>query len=302
MSLSLRNPDLDYVNPEKEVYIGLWCLQAGATLFLSARLWAKLTRRHGLWWDDYILLITWGVLTINDIMITVQWATGYVTPVWDIRMHALIDTTSCLTLLGQSLSKTAFAVTLLKLTKGERWQQWVLWFIIITMNLYNLIKILFEWSRACGVKKDHELVRLDFCLHDDFLDNFKKGGNIYNIIMDFVLAAYPWMITWNLSIKTSEKIGLCVVMSLGMVVAIESAIRTHWKFLGNPKDEWYFWRLGMSAIWYSSEVAGTIIVQCVPVLRTLIVEVSTTLQSRRLPSTADDFELHGSEHHLYHAK
>ena len=59
MSLSLRNPDLDYVNPEKEVYIGLWCLQAGATLFLSARLWAKLTRRHGLWWDDYILLLTW---------------------------------------------------------------------------------------------------------------------------------------------------------------------------------------------------------------------------------------------------
>lgn len=81
------------------------------------------------------------VLTINDIMITVQWATGYVTPVWDIRQHVLIDTTSCLTLLGQSLSKTAFAVTLLKLTKGERWQQWVLWFIIISMNLYNLIKV-----------------------------------------------------------------------------------------------------------------------------------------------------------------
>lgn len=87
------------------------------------------------------MTVAQGVLTINDIMITVQWATGYVTPVWDIRMHTLIDTTSCLTLLGQSLSKTAFAVTLLKLTKGERWQQWVLWFIIITMNLYNLIKV-----------------------------------------------------------------------------------------------------------------------------------------------------------------
>lgn len=59
MSLSPRNPDLDYVSPEREVYIGLWCLQAGATLFLSARLWAKLTRRHGLWWDDYILITTW---------------------------------------------------------------------------------------------------------------------------------------------------------------------------------------------------------------------------------------------------
>ena len=136
------------------------------------------------------------VLTINDIMITVQWATGYVTPEWSLKQHVLIDITSCLTLLGQSLSKTAFAVTLLKLTKGERYQQWVLWFIIVTMNAYNLIKvrthaktvplvqtcahhlqILFEWSRACGVKKDLDLVRLDFCLHDSFLDDFKKGGN-----------------------------------------------------------------------------------------------------------------------------
>ena len=81
------------------------------------------------------------VLTMNDIMITVQWATGYVTPVWDIRQHTLIDITSCFTLLGQSLSKTAFAVTLLKLTKGERWQQWVLWFIIISMNAYNFVKV-----------------------------------------------------------------------------------------------------------------------------------------------------------------
>jgi hypothetical protein len=76
-----------------------------------------------------------------------------------------------------------------------------------------------------------------------------------------------------------------------MVIAIESAIRTHWKYQGNPKDGWYFWRLGMSAIWYSSEVAGTIIIQCVPVLRTLFIEVRTTLQSKRLASSAEEFEL-----------
>lgn len=59
MGILARNPDLDYVNPEKEVYTGLWCLQAGATVFLAARLWTKLTRRHGVWWDDYILITTW---------------------------------------------------------------------------------------------------------------------------------------------------------------------------------------------------------------------------------------------------
>jgi len=88
-----------------------------------------------------------------------------------------------------------------------------------------------------------------------------------------------------------------------MVIAITTAIRTHWKYQGNPKDEWYFWRNGMSNIWYSSEVAGTIIIQCVPILRTLFVEVRTSLQSRRLGSTSNEFELQGSsEQQLYHAK
>ena len=163
----------------------------------------------------------------------------------------------------------------------------------------------------------------------------------YNILMDFIFAIYPWLIMWKLDMKKSEKLGLCVVMSLvcnaayyphpyshhiyipptpiyhppnlpltlpkqGMVIAIESAIRTHWKYQGNPKDELYFWRLGMSAIWYSSEVAGTIIVQCVPVLRALVSDVRSTLRStepsRRLAST-DDFELDGRvEQQWYHAK
>ena len=48
-----------YVNPEVVLNIGLWMLFAGATLFLALRVWIKVTRRHGLWWDDWILVVTW---------------------------------------------------------------------------------------------------------------------------------------------------------------------------------------------------------------------------------------------------
>lgn len=48
-----------YVNPEKELNAGIWTLYAGATAFLIARVWTKLERRSGLWWDDYILLLAW---------------------------------------------------------------------------------------------------------------------------------------------------------------------------------------------------------------------------------------------------
>lgn len=48
--------DVVYYNPAGEIYTGLWILFAASTVFLSLRLWCKLTRRHGLWFDDYILL------------------------------------------------------------------------------------------------------------------------------------------------------------------------------------------------------------------------------------------------------
>lgn len=103
--------------------------------------------------------------------------------------------------------------------------------------------------------------------------------------MDFILAAFPWIITWKLPMRRLEKIALCATMSLGMIVAIIAAIRTGWKDNGNVKDEWYFWRNAHSNIWYSSEIVGTIIVQCIPVLRPLIRDLATSMSSKQMTAT-----------------
>ncbi|UJO24818.1 uncharacterized protein CLAFUR5_13764 [Fulvia fulva] len=295
MDLLRRNPDIHYADPQKELNVGIWTLYAGATGFLAARVGSKVTRRHGLWWDDYILLFAWCILTITDTIIAIEYATGYVSPEWDDRMHILINITSCGNLLGQSLTKSAFAVTLLKLTRGfSHWKicHGVLWFCICVV----------EWGRICDSPSYQVWYRLDFCLSKHSRNRFKEGGNYYNVVMDFVFAAFPWVVTYGLDMKRKEKIALCLTMSLGMVVAIESAIRTEWKFDGNKKDEWYFWRNAMSNIWYSSEVTGTVIVQCVPVLRPLVQDLHTSLRSKSLGSTIDEVALDNFEPHWYHAK
>ncbi|EFQ91345.1 hypothetical protein CFE70_004877 [Pyrenophora teres f. teres 0-1] len=274
-----------YVDPSLELNLGLWSLFAGASVFLALRTWIKVTRRHGLWWDDYILLVAWVILAANNALITVEYATGYVTDTWDDRMHILINITSCGTLVNQALTKTAFAVTLLKLTKN--WSQWILWYCIVSMNLYMAAKVILQWAKVCNKPSYDVWYRLPFCIDWHFRDNFKEGGNVYNIIMDFVLAVFPWVITWKLGMRKMEKIGLCIAMSLGMIVAIISAVRTSWKDVGNKKDEWYFWRNAHSNIWYSSEIVGTIIVQCIPVLRPLLRDLKTSLTSKKLASIAE---------------
>jgi hypothetical protein len=48
-----------FTSPWVELNAGLWSLFAGATIFLVLRVWCKITRRYGLWYDDYILLVSW---------------------------------------------------------------------------------------------------------------------------------------------------------------------------------------------------------------------------------------------------
>lgn len=40
------------------------------------------------------------------------------------------------------------------------------------------------------------------------------------------------MVTWKLKISIKEKVALCITMSLGVVVAVISAVRTAW--MNNP--------------------------------------------------------------------
>lgn len=95
-----------------------------------------------------VVLVYQLVLLLANIFISVEYDTGYVSKTWDDRMLILVTISSCLITVGQTLSKTAFAVTLLRIT--ESWQRWVIWFIITTLNLYLVIVLFANWVNYCG--------------------------------------------------------------------------------------------------------------------------------------------------------
>lgn len=278
-------PDMKFVNPESQVNWGIWTLFVGATAFLTLRIWSKMHRRHGLWWDDHILVSSWVVLLATNIFITIELRTGYVSETWDDRMLILVSISSCLITVGQTLSKTAFAVTLLRIT--ESWQRYALWVIIVSLNLYLVILLFLNWVNYCG--QDAYWWKMpSVCAPYDTVFQIKIGQNVFNIIIDFVLSLFPWLVTWKLRIERYEKVGLCVAMSLGTVIAIFTSVRT-WYMLDpnlNTYDSWYVWRQGHTEIWYQAEVAGTIIVQTLPVIRLIVQDLQISLMSTKLNETA----------------
>lgn len=119
------------------------------------------------------------VLLANNSLIVHEFRTGYVLQdseqSWGDRMHILINVSSCGTLIGQAWTKTAFGVTLLRIS--NRWQQAVLWFCIVTMNIWMVLKVVFQWARVCDKDSYDNWYRLDFCIGWKFRDDFKEGGN-----------------------------------------------------------------------------------------------------------------------------
>ena len=119
------------------------------------------------------------VLLANNSLIVHEFRTGYVLQdseqSWGDRMHILINVSSCGTLIGQAWTKTAFGVTLLRIS--NRWQQAVLWFCIATMNIWMVLKVVFQWARVCDKDSYDNWYRLDFCIGWRFRDDFKEGGN-----------------------------------------------------------------------------------------------------------------------------
>lgn len=45
----------------------LWTLVGVSLLFMSLRMYAKITKHRGLWWDDWVLIVSWVRSNCNKI-------------------------------------------------------------------------------------------------------------------------------------------------------------------------------------------------------------------------------------------
>lgn len=198
-----RNTVEGFIDPTIRVNAGIWTLCLTATTFLALRLWCKIDRKHGLWWDDYILIASWvsdkplptqcatpnqsqsgevltnmQIIMFTDcIVISVEFATGYVSPDgWDDRMTILVSVSSVLTTVGQAWTKSAFAVTLLRpgITEGRR--RGVLWFIVASLNIYMIITFFLQWTNYCGKTAEWWKIH-GVCADYDSIVRIKTGRN-----------------------------------------------------------------------------------------------------------------------------
>ncbi|KAI8629431.1 hypothetical protein F5Y19DRAFT_81577 [Xylariaceae sp. FL1651] len=253
-----------------------WVLTVFAGFFLSLRLYCKLSRGRGLWWDDNLLIASFISLVIGVALISSSISLGFANPLAtispaaarELQIHGGVQ--NVFFSLASDLSKTSFGLTLLRVVEGKTRK--LVMGLTIVLNLVYFLTILFTFFKC--IPAIYSILPPDRCWDLWTYIKFAIFGGAYSALVDFAFATVPWFIVKDLNMKKTEKLGVAIAMSFGAVAGITAVIRTVFlPALGSPN---FSTQATTLVIWYTAEAATTIVAASIPVLRALIKELKTS--------------------------
>ncbi|KAL2105713.1 hypothetical protein VUR80DRAFT_7862 [Thermomyces stellatus] len=288
MSETGLTPDQLRENNGPYLNIAIWTLAGVSTVFLILRVHCKRRQSKGLWWDDHVLAASWAALVLHCAFSTANVAHGFgrhVAALSDPQLRATrlyYKVASTFNITASSWSKTSFAITMLRLTRGRR-LSWFIWFVIVSVNVTKAVSAMIGWLGCTPVQKAWDpTLEGGRCWDGTAPANFNMFSGVYSGFMDVVLAIIPWPLIMTLQMRTREKIGVALAMSMGIVAGSAAFVKcAKIPLLTGP--DFNCWEL---IVWGTAETAITIVASSIPVLRVLIHHLRS--------SDEGCYEVHGS--------
>lgn len=127
----------------------------------------------------------------------------------------ILNTRATFTLTALSLTKTSFAVTLLRLTTEKT--RALIWFIIISLNITLGFSAAIPWIQCTPIAKTWNTTLEGHCWAAGVGTKIWIATGAYSAFLDFFLAFLPWTFLWGIMLKKKEKFGILIAMSMGVV-------------------------------------------------------------------------------------
>ncbi|KAI0128238.1 hypothetical protein F4776DRAFT_664985 [Hypoxylon sp. NC0597] len=254
----------------------VWSFAALATLFLGLRVACKYRKHSQLWCDDWVLLASWILLIVSCTLVSINIAAGMGKHDDDINPE-ILDTLGARTLVVGSLyaissawSKTSFGISLLRIATPRL--RILIWFLMITMNIFMYNSAVLGWVMCRPATKLWRPSVDGECWSTRLMLPIDIFFNMYSGFVDFVFAILAWIIMIKLQINLKEKVGLAIAMSMGVFAGVTAVVKALGLTVINEHDFNYF---GVQLIMRDvAEIATTIIAASIPVLRTLVYNLS----------------------------
>ncbi|TKW58690.1 hypothetical protein CTA1_9298 [Colletotrichum tanaceti] len=217
----------------------LWVLVSISALFLGLRIYCKVSYSYTkIRFEDILLVASWMVLatdaSLNEFIIKSRFGRpGFPITVENISVLAIIGLASITcSFVGQVWSKTAFAISLLRMCDG--WKRAFVWFSIISMNAMFTFSALSFWIGCAPVEKRWKPFSEGSCYDPRWVVSFGIFVSVYSGVLDIALAIVPWLILMRptraeassgLTLSKKEKIGVSVAMSMGVLAAMAAFVK-----------------------------------------------------------------------------
>ncbi|KAK3377074.1 hypothetical protein B0T24DRAFT_509333, partial [Lasiosphaeria ovina] len=186
-----------------------------------------------------------------------------------VEAHRLMGTANFFGIGSIAISKSSFAVTLLRLS-FRTWHRVLVWFIIVTVNLALWTTAAFIFTSCSPIARVWDPLVPGTCWNGRMLLDYNIFTGAWSAAMDFVLALFPWLLIMRLNMRRVEKIGGCVAMSLGVLSGITAIIKTSYI---NQSAKWRDYSSIDLLIWSAAETAVVITAASIPFLRLALREV-----------------------------
>ncbi|KAK0712526.1 hypothetical protein B0T26DRAFT_752753 [Lasiosphaeria miniovina] len=266
----------------------VWTLVVLSTVFLAVRVYCKVWRLKGLWWDDWVLILSWVCEIGNASIVQTVVNLGFGKYPCDIDIANLPSIGligpqfgGTVNLIAITLSKTAFAITLLRLTEGGLNR--FIWFLLVSMNLITAANIFILWFKCAPIAKSWSPFMEGTCISSDATNGFGVFWGVYSGVCDIVLAFVPWRLVWNLQMHTREKLGVAIAMSIGVFAGATAFVKSA-TILTLGKESFTYDGTGLLT-WSAAEIGTTIMACCIPVMRVLFREINEKRNRRHQHST-----------------
>ncbi|KAK4149363.1 hypothetical protein C8A00DRAFT_47010 [Chaetomidium leptoderma] len=262
-----------------------WTLTSLSGLFLAVRIFCKLRTKRRLWWDDHVLVVSWLMLLVSIVLVTMSVQKGLGKHVYSVPPENMSsigfmgNLTGTFSILAAVWSKTSFALTLLRLMSGR--MRIVLWTIIATINIFMGLNAVFLWTRCSPASKTWNpfVPGTGTCWEPHVYPAYGMFAAGYSGVMDFVLALLPWKVIWKLQMKRKEKVGVALAMSMGILKLIRCSaggtaiVKT--AVIPTLASSDFTYVSAPLIVWSAAESAVTIMAASIPVLRTLFRDLQT---------------------------
>ncbi|CAG9955768.1 unnamed protein product [Clonostachys rosea f. rosea IK726] len=260
-------------NADSIVIPAIWSMVGITTAFFSSKIYTRITRSGQTWWDDYLLIIGWILLIAAGSTLTVALKNGHL--ISDSTeaptVSALVRLSHTFHLFALALSKTSFAVSLLRFS--SRVEKVLIWLVVGSINLLTIYHVFAQWRALCGDTVPYVLPGSCWEAHDLGIVNITGSG--FSAATDFVLGLLPWRVIWNTNLEKKKRIGVGVAMSFEIVGCAFGVMKTVQAIrILNPLELEFNWHLMLYWIFSLAEPCSTIIAASIPILRVLVGEIA----------------------------